>query len=178
MKRQSRSDRNRDARHAALQPPSFWPALSRSAPLAVALAVMTAAMALPSPSGAATAWRCGNAYADKPCPDGKALDIDDARSVQDRRAADEATRRVAARADAMERDRLRAEQTAAARSRSVILPDHRVAEARAREASRRVMDRSARLPSNLGDRSSRSGGRQQVAAGDGFAAQARQPVKR
>ncbi|MDM0025799.1 hypothetical protein [Variovorax saccharolyticus] len=56
-------------------------------------------------------WRCGNSYTDQPCDAGQALDLDDARSAVQKRAADQATREARAEAQRMERDRLRLEAT-------------------------------------------------------------------
>jgi len=61
--------------------------------------------------GSAAAWRCGNTYSDQPCHGGQALDLDDARSAQQKRDADQATRDVRAEATRMERERLRLEAT-------------------------------------------------------------------
>jgi hypothetical protein len=105
------------------------------------------------------------------------VDVDDARSEQDRRAADESTRRAATRADAMERERLRTERAAAAHNKAVILADPRVAEAQAREAARRAAERSARLSQRSLNRTGSSRSRQQAAIGNGFVSQA-QSVKR
>lgn len=56
-----------------------------------------------------THWRCGNTYTDQPCAGGKPLDLDDARSPQQQRDADQATRDARGMADRLERDRLRQE---------------------------------------------------------------------
>ena len=58
-------------------------------------------------------WRCANnTYTDQPCADGKAVDATDTRSEADRRAADAATRRARATADAQEKERVRREERA------------------------------------------------------------------
>ena len=59
--------------------------------------------------GGPTTWRCGNTYTDQPCKGGNALDLDDARSPQQKRDADQATRDAGALADRLERDRQRLE---------------------------------------------------------------------
>ena len=68
-----------------------------------------------SPAGPA-AYRCGNSYSNAPCPGGKAVDTDDARSVAQQREAQEVKRRDAALADQMaaQRRARERERTAAA----------------------------------------------------------------
>lgn len=135
--------------------------------LACAWCVMATSAVLPSPAVAATPWRCGNAYSDTPCPGGRRIDVDTAPGDAARRAADEATSRIEHRADAMERDRLRNEQATAARNGAVILPDHRIAESQAREASRRTAERVARDEERRRNRNSNKGaGRRHAAVGD------------
>lgn len=81
-------------------------------------------------------WRCGNAYSDRPCHGGKAVDVSDPRSAGDRRAADAVTQRAAQSADTMERERLQLEHAATQR-------EHANALANARAKTER--DRAARL---------------------------------
>ena len=97
-------------------------------------------------------WRCGNTYTDQPCRDGKPVEVSDARSERDRRAADEATRRSAKRADELERHRLRLDREvaerdrkAAADARRAALAERRLAAAeRLQQARIRKMEREPR----------------------------------
>lgn len=61
---------------------------------------------------ASGAWRCGNTYSDRPCQEGRPLDIEDSRSAEQRLAADQITRDARSSADRMERDRQRLESRA------------------------------------------------------------------
>ncbi|RYZ13037.1 MAG: hypothetical protein EOO24_01340 [Comamonadaceae bacterium] len=79
-------------------------------PWAVCTALLAAA-SLSTPADATT-WRCGNTYTDRPCESGRPLDPRDARSLDDRQAAEAATRRLKADADRMERERLAFERGA------------------------------------------------------------------
>lgn len=121
------------------------------------LATALATVALPSPADAATTWRCGNAYTDTPCPGGRRIEAEAAPSDAARRAADEATRRIESRADAMERDRLQAERSATARNDRVALANLRLAETQRRDAARLAAQQAAR---NKREDAQRSGGRQ------------------
>ena len=74
-----------------------------------AVAVASIAIACHAPAMAQSVYRCGNAYSAAPCPQGKAIDADDARTGAQR---DEALRLAAEerrRGDDMERSRLRRE---------------------------------------------------------------------
>lgn len=138
------------------------------ASLGVALA---ATLALPSPADAAgPAWRCGNAYADTPCPGGRRIDATAGPDEAARRAADEATRRMEQRADTLERNRLQLERATQARDDRIALANMRLAEAQRRDAARLAAQQSARSRREGGSRSGgRRGGRH--AAADGFVAQ-------
>jgi hypothetical protein len=57
-------------------------------------------------------YKCGATYSQTPCPDGKAIQINDSRSAAQRSAAKQAAERDAAKADAMETDRLAQEKAA------------------------------------------------------------------
>lgn len=61
---------------------------------------------LASSVGAQTAYKCGNAYSQTPCPDGKAVATDDARTEEQKRQADASTARNQAAAKALETDRI------------------------------------------------------------------------
>lgn len=80
-------------------------------------ASLTPALAQDTPASKPT-WRCGSSYSDQPCQGGKTVDVNDPRSATDRRAADAATQRTAASANAMERDRLQGERQAVAREQA------------------------------------------------------------
>jgi len=77
-------------------------------------------------SGTKSIWRCGNAYSDKPCQDGKVIDANDSRSATDRHAADAATQRTANSAANMERDRLQLERAADDRARANAIANARI----------------------------------------------------
>jgi hypothetical protein len=69
----------------------------------------TAVLGIGAVQAAPTVWRCGNSYSEQPCPQGKAIETEDAPSAERRREADEATRRDLAAAESMQRERLRRE---------------------------------------------------------------------
>lgn len=141
---------------------------SKSAALASLGVALAAMLALPSPAG--SAWRCGNAYADTPCPGGRRIDAAASPDDAARRAADDATRRIEQRADTLERNRLQAERATLARDDRIALANMRLAEAQRRDAARQSAQQSAR---NKRDSGSRSGGKRggKHAAADGFVAQ-------
>jgi hypothetical protein len=144
---------------------------SKSAVLASVGVALAAMLALPSPADAAgPAWRCGNAYADTPCPGGRRIDAVAGPDNTARRAADDATRRIEQRADTLERNRLQAERATLARDDRIALANMRLAEAQRRDAARQATQQNAR---NKRDSGSRSGGKRggRHAAADGFVAQ-------
>lgn len=96
---------------------------ARSALLLAGACFQWAALAAEGNGGA---WRCGNTYTDQPCTGGKALDLDDARDADQKRAADASTREAQAAADRMKSDRLRLE----ARQPRPILIDARPKESK------------------------------------------------
>ncbi len=57
----------------------------------------------------AAVYRCGNRYADVPCPQAAVIDVDDRRSDADRAAAEQVARREAALGRQMAADRENAE---------------------------------------------------------------------
>lgn len=138
------------------------------------LATASATVAWPSPADAATTtWRCGNAYADTPCPGGRRIEADAAPSDAARRAADESTRRIESRADAMERDRLQAERSAAARNDRIALANLRLAETQRRDAARLAAQQTARNKREAAQHSGgRQGGKGRHTAANDFIAQA------
>lgn len=68
------------------------------------------------PAGAQPApiYRCGSSYSQTPCANGQQIQADDARSASQKQQADQATRRDADLARALEQDRLAQEKRAAA----------------------------------------------------------------
>ncbi|MEO5672385.1 MAG: hypothetical protein ABIR26_16990 [Ramlibacter sp.] len=62
-----------------------------------------------APAGAEAIYRCGNSYSQKPCPDGKMVNADDARSSSQRADTTQAAQRDAKAADVMEKARLKEE---------------------------------------------------------------------
>ena len=91
---------------------------------AVLVALAAAAgvhMASAAPNAFGT-WRCANnTYTDQPCADGKSIDATDTRSDADRRAADAATRRARAAADAQEKERVKREERAWREGRPAVI---------------------------------------------------------
>ena len=59
------------------------------------------------------AYRCGNSYSSTPCPGGKAVDTNDARSTEQQREAQDVKRRDAALADQMAAERRARERASA-----------------------------------------------------------------
>ena len=60
-------------------------------------------------AGAQAIYRCGDSYSQKPCPGGKVVDADDARSASQKSQTDQAVRRDAKAAEALEKERLKEE---------------------------------------------------------------------
>ena len=90
---------------------------SRIAILAMAACALWAS---PAAEAGTAAWRCGNTYSDRPCPDGKPLALDDARDADQKRDADRKTREALAAGDRLERERLRQEKAQAGRQPTLI----------------------------------------------------------
>ncbi len=110
-------------------------------------------------SGAPTAaWRCGNAYSDRPCEGGKRIEAADTGSDEDRRASDAATLRIEQRADALARERIQLENSPAGRGSVTIIADPRVAARKERlalQAAQRKIDReeeARRRPKTVHDK--------------------------
>lgn len=98
------------------------------------IAIFSIASCVCSTGVSAQTWRCGNAYSDRPCEDGKTVKVEDNRSDQDRRSADAGTRSARTQADQLERSRLSQEkaahdrdQQAAREARSAAMADRRLA---------------------------------------------------
>lgn len=62
-----------------------------------------------SAAGAQPIYRCGDSYSQQPCPGGKVVDADDARSAGQKAQTDQAVRRDAKAAEALEKARLKDE---------------------------------------------------------------------
>jgi hypothetical protein len=73
------------------------------------LAFAAAAAFFTAPAMAQTVYRCGDSYVQQPCPGGKALDVDDSRSTNQRTDALDTTKRASQAANAMEKARLEEE---------------------------------------------------------------------
>jgi len=89
----------------------------------ISLALLCAVLAGWMPSaGAESIYRCGASYSHKPCPGGgKLIEIDDARTSSQKAQTDQAVRRDAKAADAMEKARLREE----AKPAQLVMPPAR-----------------------------------------------------
>lgn len=70
------------------------------------------------PAGAQAIYRCGDSYSQRPCPGGKVVDADDARSASQKSQTDQAVRRDAKAAEALEKARLKEE----AKPAQVLMP--------------------------------------------------------
>ena len=86
---------------------------ARCGMLALSIAAPVVIAQTNSPTGPA-AYRCGNSYGSTPCPGGKAVDTDDARSTEQQRGAQDVKRRDAALANQMAADRGARERATAA----------------------------------------------------------------
>jgi hypothetical protein len=85
-------------------------------------------------------YRCEDAagrvaYADEPCPGGKVLDSDDARSSDERRAADEVVNRERALGERLARER-RADEKAARAAGPAVIPHSAAIEAARKPAAK------------------------------------------
>jgi hypothetical protein len=70
------------------------------------------------PAAAQPIYRCGDSYSQQPCPGGKVVEVDDARSASQKAQTDQAVRRDAKAAEALEKARLHDE----AKPAQVLLP--------------------------------------------------------
>jgi len=73
-------------------------------------AIFVAAFAIPTWSAAEDVYKCGSTYSQTPCPDGKLLNIDDARDPTQKKQIDAATRSDAKLGSALEKERLTQER--------------------------------------------------------------------
>lgn len=124
--------------------------------IAIFLIAGCAHLAPAAAQNASGTWRCGSTYTDQPCKGGKAVEVNDARSEADRRAADAATRRAEKRADELERSRVKLDRDVAERDRKAAADARRAALAerkfasaeRMQKARQARMDREPRKPTN------------------------------
>ncbi|MDP3761079.1 MAG: hypothetical protein Q8R01_11265 [Ramlibacter sp.] len=77
------------------------------------------------PAGAQAIYRCGDSYSQKPCPGGRVVEADDARSASQKSQTEEAVRRDAKAAEALQKARLKEE----AKPAQVLLPPAKPQEA-------------------------------------------------
>jgi hypothetical protein len=84
--------------------PAPWAQAARAGLLGLLVAGPVVVAQTNGPAGP-TAYRCGNSYSSTPCPGGKAVDTEDARSAAQQREAQEVKRRDAALAEQMAADR-------------------------------------------------------------------------
>ena len=73
------------------------------------IAVVLAAASWLAPAAGQGIYRCGDSYSQQPCPGGKLVPAQDARSASQRAQTSEAAQRDAKSADAMEKARLKEE---------------------------------------------------------------------
>ena len=92
---------------------------ARSFALAVAAACLGCACGAPA---SAAIFRCGNSYSDRPCDGAARIEAPEAPSAEQRRQADEGTRKDEAAAERMQRERLRLEASAAHRGAVILGP--------------------------------------------------------
>ncbi len=114
----------------------------------------------------AATWRCGNTYTDQPCPNGRMVDVDDARSPAQARAAQAAAQHEAVSAARMASERKRRE-AAAASQRPVLIgtersapeaPPKKAAKAKGRKAPKNTDYFTVRDPQAAGPKAKRRKG--------------------
>ena len=71
--------------------------------------VLIALCAIPTCAIGQNVYRCGNAYSQKPCADGVVVDVQDARTAEQKAESDALIKRDSAAANAMEKARLKEE---------------------------------------------------------------------
>ncbi|WP_399682034.1 hypothetical protein [Xenophilus sp.] len=73
---------------------------------------------------AASIWRCGSTYSDRPCAGGRGIEANDSRSDEERRAGEAQARDAKRQAEAMARERRQFESRAAGQRPAVFaLPE-------------------------------------------------------
>jgi len=80
-------------------------------------------------------YRCGNTYSQKPCADGIALEVDDARTAEQKAQSDAQIRRDAAAGNAMEKARLKEEAEQRAINAKLAAASAQASSAKAKESS-------------------------------------------
>ena len=106
---------------------------------------------------AQTVYRCGpdgRSYSDSPCKDGRTIDVSDARSADQARAAADAAQRQQQMADGLRKERLAREaegnrRTAVALGPALVEPERPVAKGKKNAAQPRKRQRVTPAPSKL-----------------------------
>ena len=80
-------------------------------------------------------YRCENTYSQKPCADGVALDVDDARSVEQKAQSDAHIKRDAAAGNAMKKARLKEEAEQRAINAKLAAASAKTSSAKAKDSS-------------------------------------------
>jgi len=96
---------------------------------------------------AQTVYRCGSSYSDAPCPQGQALQVDDARSETQRHEALQAAARTRAMADKLEATRQQEER--AQQAQALAAEQTAKAEIRQREHLARQQAKAERLAAQV-----------------------------
>jgi hypothetical protein len=71
--------------------------------------IFGACCALSTSAASEIVYRCGTVYSQKPCADGVSIEVQDARTLEQKSEADASTRKQSATANAMEASRLKVE---------------------------------------------------------------------
>lgn len=101
------------------------------------------ALASTRPAPAQTVYRCADTYTDHPCPQASEVRVEDARSAQQKSDSDQATRRTAALANALEANRLKEEKILALDIRAAQREEAlRLASARQEPRERETQERA------------------------------------
>lgn len=91
-------------------------------PAASAMALLLCAIGASAQAPAAAVYRCGSSYSETPCPGGKPVAAEDARSAAQLQQAQDVKQREAALADQLRTERLARERAAAAQGAVGIGP--------------------------------------------------------
>lgn len=76
-----------------------------------AITIVIATSSISTMAASQEVYRCGNAYSQKPCPQGVVVDVQDARTAAQKGESDAMIKRETAAANAMEKARLKEEAT-------------------------------------------------------------------
>ena len=98
-------------------------------------AIFIASCALSTGASGEEVYRCGNAYSQKPCTDAVLVDVQDARTREQKAQADAATQREAAAANAMEKARLKEEAQQRAANAKLAAADKKKQAAKPKKAA-------------------------------------------